>query len=134
MRVARESPTPVAFSSLAKYMKKTYGGIMIVGKHCGRFFTEVEEESPDYCAWALELEDPGEPFRPFIGYLKTKEAKEEQTNKTGACKICYDAAIETVLVPCGHMACCKACQDRFDGEPCPICKAPVSLVLKTYAA
>ena len=118
MWVARKSPTPVAFSSLAKYIKKTYGGIMIVGKHCGRFFTEVEEESPDYCAWALELEDPGEPFRPFIDYLKTKEAKEEQTNKAGACKICYDAPVETVFVPCGHPVCCQACGDRFDGEPC----------------
>ena len=119
MWVARKSPSLVAFSSLAKYMKKTYGGIMTVGKHCGRFFTEVEDESPDYCAWALELEDPGEPFRPFVDYLKTKEAKEEQTNKAGACKICYDAPVETVFAPCGLR--CQACGDRFGGEPSEPC-------------
>ena len=41
-----------------------------MGKHKGRFFDEMLEGAPGYCAWALILEDPSESLQLFIDYLR----------------------------------------------------------------
>jgi hypothetical protein len=41
------------------------------------------------------------------------------------CQICYDALVNTVLVPCGHLF-CRRCLDRAPARPtCPYCTQPV---------
>lgn len=76
--------------------------------------------------------------------LEEKEEEEEapapkkvsSTLSEGSeCKVCMDAAINTVLIPCGHMALCFDCVTllRSKGNKnCPICKKNVESVVKTY--
>lgn len=54
----------------------------------------------------------------------------------GECKICFDAPINTVLVPCGHLCVCLECSKRLVGSSrvCPICRTKIRKVVRTYAA
>lgn len=53
------------------------------------------------------------------------------------CKVCMDAVINTVLIPCGHLAACLDCVTlmRSKGnKECPICKQEVASVVKMFKA
>ena len=54
----------------------------------------------------------------------------------GECKICFDAPINTVLLPCGHLCVCLECSKRLVGSSrvCPICRTKIRKVVRTYAA
>ena len=131
--------------SFYSYLIKAHGGILNVGKHKGRFFDELLEGAPEYGKWALNLGEPHETLHLFIDYLRVhaknapREAPEEPPEKKSKtdetlCVVCFDRPIDTVFVPCGHLASCLPCGSKFDNRPCPICKTRVAMVLKTYAA
>ena len=109
---------------------------MPIGRHKGKFYKEIIEEDNDYCSWASQIEKPGEPLRDFVHFLKLnwKESDREDSNAKGSeeCKICFSAAINTVLVPCGHRAMCLSCAERLD--ECPYCKAKISLAQQCFDA
>ncbi len=136
--VLRDKAAPRVFSKFRHYLEQTHGGVIEVGKHKGRYFDEILKDSPDYCDWVKGLEDPGEAFARFIDYLNGRFGEEPPTKKTktdsNVCKICCDKDIDTVFVPCGHIAACRLCAVRFEGDACPICKQQVCLVVKTYTA
>ena len=50
------------------------------------------------------------------------------------CKVCYEHAVSTVLLPCRHMQLCKTCARRIvtDDARCPLCAAPVESYMELY--
>jgi E3 ubiquitin-protein ligase MUL1 len=44
------------------------------------------------------------------------------------CALCLSRVKDTVLVPCGHMACCHRCAGRL--TTCPLCRAVVRRMLR----
>jgi hypothetical protein len=54
------------------------------------------------------------------------------------CKICFDAKIDAVFVPCGHQCACHACATLLASAKgkalCPICTAKIGMVVKTFIA
>jgi len=52
-----------------------------------------------------------------------------QENKKLECKICFDAQVNTVLLPCGHACCCEDCSVRVKfatlDSKCPICRGRI---------
>ena len=52
----------------------------------------------------------------------------------GSCVVCLDAPTECVVVRCGHMCLCQACglEIRAQRMPCPVCRAPVTDVMRVY--
>ena len=51
-----------------------------------------------------------------------EDADEESESE---CCVCYDAAIDTALQPCGHVALCRQCAERLPQRRCPLCRAPI---------
>ena len=50
------------------------------------------------------------------------------------CKVCLDAPIGGVLVPCGHVALCVGCASRMQvGSACPFCRVPAMSFALTFA-
>ena len=111
---------------------------MNVGKHKKRFFDEVLDGAPEYCDWAMSLEDPSDSLVLFIDYARVHKASEQAAKKPRtdekACVICCDRPIDTAFVPCGHLVSCLPCAWKFNGDQCPMCKKRVEMVLKTYHA
>lgn len=57
-------------------------------------------------------------------YNEKEKAKQDSekhtTDDSDLCKICWDGAIDCVLLDCGHMATCTSCGKRLN--ECPICR------------
>eukprot|EP00743_Colponemidia_sp_Colp-15_P008945 GILK01009761.1.p1 GENE.GILK01009761.1~~GILK01009761.1.p1 ORF type:complete len:735 (+),score=145.25 GILK01009761.1:27-2231(+) len=56
------------------------------------------------------------------------------------CKICFERAINTVLLECGHQVACSVCADALlnssnaNNKICPVCRAPISRVVRTFSS
>ncbi|KAF4661929.1 Baculoviral IAP repeat containing [Perkinsus olseni] len=63
------------------------------------------------------------------GHMNNGQVKDED-----ACKVCYERAIDTVLVPCGHFVVCSVCVLRLDDtdKQCPICRTAYQLAQKIF--
>lgn len=48
------------------------------------------------------------------------------------CKICWDAAVDCVMLECGHMATCTNCGKQL--AECPICRQYVVRVVRIFKA
>lgn len=46
------------------------------------------------------------------------------------CRLCMDAHISTVFIPCGHMLFCRGCAHRV--RACPLCKSDILLIQTVY--
>ena len=66
----------------------------------------------------------------------TQGASEEEPDYEGKypCSVCLGAPKEAATMPCGHLCVCVACGKRIATENCgcPICRRPVSAVLRIY--
>ena len=59
-----------------------------------------------------------------------------QVVDSGSCVICSEASIDSVVYRCGHMCVCMACglELKAQGLKCPICRAPITDVIRAYAS
>eukprot|EP01130_Rhizamoeba_saxonica_P007447 TRINITY_DN3014_c0_g1_i2.p1 TRINITY_DN3014_c0_g1~~TRINITY_DN3014_c0_g1_i2.p1 ORF type:complete len:207 (+),score=30.37 TRINITY_DN3014_c0_g1_i2:875-1495(+) len=71
---------------------------------------------------------------------KAKPSTEDETQDIPIekeCRICFDAVIDTVIIPCGHICVCLTCSRTLTGEDgkdyCPICNTLIENVYKTFA-
>ena len=132
----------------------------MIGKHRGSFWKDLLRDQRDYCEWAASLEEPTCVMKLFSEWCKAalrgghpppaspteepddplspppKKARAAPLSEDGAagCKICYDAAIDSAFVPCGHSVCCYACARKIDraGAVCPICREEVHMAMRLF--
>lgn len=57
---------------------------------------------------------------------------DDDVARDSECVVCFEREINVVLVPCGHYCCCSVCADAMGNEACPVCRAPVEKVVRTY--
>jgi len=64
--------------------------------------------------------------------LSTEEILEEnrKLREDRLCKICLDHNKEVIFIPCGHYLACLNCGLSF--QTCPVCRAKISSIVKTY--
>ena len=58
------------------------------------------------------------------------EEKLERMQEERTCKICMDAEVGVVFLPCGHFSCCAGCANGMD--LCPMCRTPIQEKIRTY--
>ena len=95
---------------------------------------EVDEDG-DVGSIPMAEELPPPPKRPAVVDL-TKEPSVSIPTFVEApmnCIICEDAVADTLVLPCEHQVCCRACSARLKNTPnaaaCILCRTPVSAVL-----
>ena len=71
-----------------------------------------------------------------VGTLQTDSPSEVPVINSGNCVICSEASIDSVVYHCGHMCVCIACglELKAQGLKCPICRAPITDVIRAYAS
>ena len=119
--------------AFAAYIKDVHGGVLVVGRHAGRFFADVLRDDPEYGEWAASLENPSKLMVGFHEYVKKRQRKRPRETGDDTCSICMDRTIDSAFIPCGHQAACVECARRLGG-PCPICREPIADVLQTFLA
>ncbi|XP_053398238.1 uncharacterized protein LOC123552973 [Mercenaria mercenaria] len=61
---------------------------------------------------------------------KSLKAENEKLREMQTCKICMQRAVNTTLLPCGHLVCCDTCAARL--QRCPICRKRIKGTVKTF--
>jgi hypothetical protein len=51
------------------------------------------------------------------------EASSTETSIEHACKICFDAEVDVILLPCAHLCICNQCAPCL--TVCPICRTRI---------
>jgi len=120
--------------AFASYIQEVHGGVLVVGRHSGRFFADVLRDDPDYGEWAASLENPGKLMIGFHEYVKKRQRRRAREANGDTCSICLDRTLDSAFIPCGHQTACLDCALRLAGGPCPICREPIADVLQTFLA
>jgi len=74
--------------------------------------------------------------RPYCHFLEEFKALQEErpvlTNVT--CKVCLEAPLEEMLLPCQHIAVCSNCCNRIlvKNKQCPVCRDDIKGVMRVY--
>ena len=119
--------------AFANYIEDVHGGVLVVGRHSGRFFSDVLREDPEYGEWAASLENPSKLMVDFQEYVRRRQRRRPRETSDDTCSICLDRTIDSAFIPCGHQAACVKCARRLEG-PCPICREPIADALQTFLA
>lgn len=61
---------------------------------------------------------------------ETLEEENRRLKDARVCKICMDAEIGTVLLPCGHFVACVGCAPSL--LDCPVCRVTIKATVRTY--
>jgi len=61
---------------------------------------------------------------------KGEKEVNSETQEDNFCKICFTNVINTVLLPCAHVAICFECTATL--KDCPICREKITKVVKTF--
>ena len=122
------SPNLAAF---VVYLKAEFGGIMTVGKHKDKYFTELLEADPGYADWCETAGVHGNVLREFADYaaqvkaatVSDKRRGDDDNNDNGAkkCMFCLEKPLNAAWIPCGHMVACYECARHME-KRCPICR------------
>lgn len=93
---------------------------------------QCQEEEPALQEFESDEEEPNaKRHRPAPSNAPITEAPELEAD---LCKVCMDAPVQTVFVPCGHMLACAPCGGQLKRKECPICRKKIKSVVRTYRA
>ncbi|CAH2017740.1 unnamed protein product [Acanthoscelides obtectus] len=75
-----------------------------------------------------------ESVRPIPSAKKTLTLEEENRllKEARLCKICMDAEVGIVFLPCGHLVTCVNCAPNL--EDCPVCRSAIKASVRTFLA
>lgn len=88
-----------------------------------KLFEDAEKGSLD-----LEADGADESAAKLL-LKKHKELSAAETEEE-MCKICFEARINAVLIPCGHACLCVHCTNGL--SHCPVCRGAIAQCVKMY--
>jgi hypothetical protein len=62
--------------------------------------------------------------------MEKLQAENRRLKDSILCKICMDAEVNTLFLPCGHLVCCDKCAPKI--SECPICRVGIRGSIRTY--
>lgn len=98
------------------------------GRNCISAVTSPTEPVPDKNSLRRSLSAPA--TRSSESGEESLEEKLERMQEERTCKICMDAEVSVLFLPCGHLSCCALCANGMD--LCPMCRAPIQEKIRTY--
>ncbi|KAJ8315631.1 hypothetical protein KUTeg_007781 [Tegillarca granosa] len=72
---------------------------------------------------------PRPPSGQFMDVKSLKKENEDMRERSN-CKICREAEVNVVFVPCGHLVCCLSCSHSL--RKCPICRKTITRSVKIF--
>lgn len=81
------------------------------------------------------LSQPAQPVNMYQ-HAPSQNSSMMQDEDQKLCKICLVTNIDTVSIPCGHRSMCNECSQGImrGNKQCPICRAKIQQIVKTFDA
>lgn len=98
------------------------------GRNCMSAVTSPTTPFPEKYSLRRTFSEPG-PCSPESGE-ESLEEKLERMQEERMCKICMDAEVSVVFLPCGHLSCCAVCATGM--RLCPMCRTPIQVQVRAY--
>mmetsp|Transcript_3771 Transcript_3771/g.4182 ORF Transcript_3771/g.4182 Transcript_3771/m.4182 type:complete len:300 (-) Transcript_3771:28-927(-) len=87
--------------------------------------TSTHEVAPGF--WE-QFTDSKKETSPIVDAVQ-KTTDQSENNE---CKVCFDNPINSVIVDCGHSCLCMTCVESHEFKVCPVCRTPVTKIVKVY--
>merc|ERR1712218_505653 len=78
------------------------------------------------------LKKPMEYMEKFMEKYQKLEIKNKELEERNLCKVCMEAEICFVFLPCGHLCTCENCAVNGNLKDCPICRVKIEKRNKTF--
>ena len=78
------------------------------------------------------LKKPMEYMEKIMKKYENLKVKTQELEDARLCKICMEAEICFVFIPCGHICTCENCAVNGDLKICPMCRKQIIKRLKTF--
>ena len=144
---------PRSLLPFKRWLMAVHGGVLPYGKHKNSFFSEVFRDHKEYTDWCCQLDNPSDVMLEFQKYIRERgeetasedtseqpppkrprrspeQQPSSQTTSCLECKVCFDAPVNVLLIPCRHLALCETCAAL--SKTCPVCRGHVSERLRVY--
>lgn len=71
---------------------------------------------------------------PVVGVDATAAVVAADDIAGSECVVCLENPRDVLIYRCGHVAVCRSCGERLQrqGRPCPICRGPISDIVKVF--
>ena len=121
--------------SACAYLERTFGTGFIT-RHSNYRIPEDEFLSGTRFGFATpeEAADPTLVRNPPVENVEQLNLipEEKQYDKELMCKVCFDARINALTMPCGHCFGCLNCVAKLYSKECPICRVVILDVNRIY--
>ena len=124
--------------SACAYLERTFG-TGFIAQH-NNFCIPVDEFLSGTRFWFGTPEEPADPT--FVrnppaeneepNIIPLSEAKECDASQELMCKVCFDARINALAMPCGYYFGCLNCAAKLYSKECPICRVVILDVNRIY--
>ena len=128
LREGRSGELSPNLAAFAQYVKTEFGGLMTVGKHKDRYFSELLDADPGYADWCRTAATGGNVLSEFADYAarartsNTRNDDDDHGKSFGkSCMFCLEKPVNAAWIPCGHTVSCYECARHMEGR-CPICR------------
>ena len=64
--------------------------------------------------------------------IRETEKEVEKYRSRMQCKVCLDAYVGTLFLPCRHLLCCKECAENV--QKCPLCRERIIGTIKVFVS
>ena len=101
-----------------------------------KYLENIEEENESLkkpLVYVEKLMDCYDKLKSESENLKVKNQElEARLEDAHLCRVCMEAEICFVFIPCGHICTCENCALNGDLKNCPICRAKITKRMKTF--
>lgn len=99
------------------------------GRNCSSAVTSPTTPFPGIISLRRSFSEPSTQRFSDSGE-ESLEEKLERMQEERMCKICMDAEVSVVFLPCGHLSCCEGCANGMN--LCPMCRSPIQEKVRTF--
>ena len=97
-----------------------------------KYLENIEQENQSLKKPLVYVEKLMDYYDKLKSESENLKVKNQELEDARLCKVCMEAEICFVFIPCGHQCTCENCAVNGDLKNCPICREKITKRIKTF--
>ena len=97
-----------------------------------KYLENIEQENQSLKKPLVYVEKLMDYYDKLKSESENLKVKNQELEDARLCKVCMEAEICFVFIPCGHQCTCENCAVNGDLKNCPICREKIAKRMKTF--